>query len=353
MTQAWTPAGGLHYSRPLRSTTTIDHYDRSLPPDYRTRDAGDSGQALYCLPRRDEVIEHTMGQGSGAGVFHLLFCYRSSRQTKCRPIKFPQTEATSPQRRHWRAALLTLLLGGSWFSALPTWAGDEISIAVAANLQNTFAELASAFKTESGIIAQASFGSTGKLSTQIRQGAPFHLLLAADSDYPKALQADGFALQAPRPYAIGSLVIWTTRELALDNWRELLLSDQVRHIAIANPETAPYGREAARALRHFALLRGVQQKLVYGESIGQTNQFIISGAAEIGFTAKASVLELGEQRPGQWREVPPESYAPIIQSAVLLRYAETHQRAAAERFYAFLLSPAARAIFQRHGYQTP
>ncbi|NQD36711.1 molybdate ABC transporter substrate-binding protein [Permianibacter sp. IMCC34836] len=254
-----------------------------------------------------------------------------------------------------RAALFgaLLLISALPFGRASAGTDDSLSVAVAANLQGAFTELASAFEKETGIVARGSFGATGKLSTQIRQGAPFHLLLAADSDYPKALHSDGFALLPPRPYAIGTLIVWTTRELPIDDWQALLRSERVQHIAIANPDTAPYGREAARALQHFQLLRDVQTKLVYGESIGQTSQFIVSGAADIGFTAKSVVIAQGDAVPGQWREVAADSYAPIVQSAVLLRYAEGHERARAERFYAFLFSPTARAIFQRYGYLLP
>jgi molybdate transport system substrate-binding protein len=230
-------------------------------------------------------------------------------------------------------------------------AEEPLTIAVAANLQTAYRDLASAFQQQTGIVTQASFGATGKLATQIRQGAPFHVLLAADNEYPQQLHQEGLGLQAPRVYASGALVIWTTRDLPLNDWQVVLQSPAVQHIAIADPKTAPYGREAARALQHYRLLRTVEAKLVYGESIGQTNQFIVTGAADIGFTAKSTVV--GDKQPGTWREVPIESYAPILQSALLLRYAEQHERAAAERFYQFMFSPTAQTILQQYGYRLP
>jgi molybdate transport system substrate-binding protein len=228
-------------------------------------------------------------------------------------------------------------------------APETITVAVAASMQPAFSELAEQFTASTGLPVQGSFGATGKLVGQILNGAPFHLLLAADMDYPQQLHAAKMSLQPPRPYAVGSLVIWTTRDLPLDDWPTLLQSHNIKHIAIADPGTAPYGREAARALQHHRLLRVLTPKLVYGESIGQTNQFIVTGSADIGFTARASVTS--NPTIGHWREVAPESYSPIIHAAVLLKHAASHEQQTAARFYEFLFSPAASAILQRHGYR--
>ena len=242
---------------------------------------------------------------------------------------------------------VVLLLGGL---ATAARANEPITVAVSANLQPAFAQLARRFQQQTGLIAQGSFASTGKLSAQIRQGAPFHLLLAADSDYPNQLQQAGYALQPPRVYALGTLVIWTSGKHALDNWQQLLTEPAIVHIAIADPNIAPYGREAGRALQHYRLLRTVQNKLVYGESIGQTNQFIATGVADIGFTAKSSVIDID---PRQWRELDASSYQPIAQAAVLLKHADQHQRQTAERFYQFMFSADAQAILQAFGYALP
>ena len=252
--------------------------------------------------------------------------------------------------RHWWHTGLALLLAAGSATAETTKANEPITVAVAANMQPAFEGLAQHFQQQIGVLVQGSFASTGKLSAQIRQGAPFHILLAADTDYPLQLQQDGFALQPPRQYAIGALVIWTTRNHALENWPQLLASPAIVHIAIADPKTAPYGREAARALQHYRLLRALQDKLIFGESIGQTNQFIATGAADIGFTAKASVIN---SKIGHWRELDTASYQPIRQSAVLLKHAQTQQRQAAERFYQFLFSRDAQQVLQEHGYLIP
>lgn len=250
----------------------------------------------------------------------------------------------------WRQAYIAVLATVFVAAAQCARANEPITVAVAASMQPAFNQLASRFQQQTGIPAKGSFAATGKLSTQIRQGAPFHVLLAADSDYSAQLQRDGFALQPPRTYAIGTLVIWTTREHTLDNWQQLLASPAIVHIAIADPKTAPYGREAARALKHYGLLRALQSKLVYGESIGQTNQFIATGAADIGFTAKASVIHSDQ---GQWQELDRTSYQPIAQAAVLLTHARSHQQQAAEKFYQFMFSAEAQEILKTFGYLIP
>jgi molybdate transport system substrate-binding protein len=253
-----------------------------------------------------------------------------------------------------RYTRLLLILAGLFAALATSHAGaansapDTITVAVASSMQPAFTELSAQFTATTQHRAQGSFGATGKLVGQILNGAPFHLLLAADSDYPQQLYIAKMTLQAPRPYAVGALVIWTTRDLPLDDWPTLLKSDLVKHIAIADPATAPYGREAARAMQHHQLLRVLTPKLVYGESVGQTNQFIVTGAADIGFTARASVIS--NPNIGNWREIASDNYSPIIHSAALLQHAADHERQTAERFYAFLFSPAAKAILQKHGY---
>lgn len=250
-------------------------------------------------------------------------------------------------------ATILLALASITLPAAAVPAPAPLTVAVAANLRPAFAELAAAYQKQTGQTVLASFGATGKFCSQIRQGAPFDLLLAADTACPNRLAAEQLTLQPPQIYAIGSLVIWTTREFALNDWPTLLQSNQIHHIAIANPDTAPYGSAAARALQHHKLLPMLEPKLIYGESIGQTNQFIATAAADVGFTAKATVVDPSSTVPGQWREVPADQYPPINQAAVLLKHADGKQRAAAEQFYHFLFSADARAIFVRYGYRAP
>lgn len=229
---------------------------------------------------------------------------------------------------------------------------ETVNVAVAANLQYAFDDVAAAFKQDTGIDVKASYGASGKFATQIQNGAPFDVFLSADMDYPEKLQQAGFTLNAPKPYAYGTLVLWTAKgDLDLKNWQKLLASPTIGKVAVANPKTAPYGREAVRALAHYQIEQAVTPKLVYGESIGQTNQFIQTQAADIGFTAKSVVLAPEVKNVGKWVEVPKNAYQPIAQGAVLLKQAE--KTAAAKRFYDYLYSAKARTIFSKFGYQLP
>lgn len=235
--------------------------------------------------------------------------------------------------------------------ALPASAAT-VRVAVAANVQFVFETLQAAFKARSGHTLEASFSSSGKLTAQILNGAPFDVFLSADMDYPEKLHAAGRSLGAPKPYAYGALVLWTMKDLDLANWQRTLAGPGVMKIAVSNPQTAPYGRETIRALERLQLHEQLKPKLVYGESIAQTNQYIHSRAADAGFTAKAVVLSPQMQGQGKWIELPRDAYQPIAQGAVLLRTGDG-DREAAQAFHAFLYSDEARRIFERYGYTLP
>jgi molybdate transport system substrate-binding protein len=230
---------------------------------------------------------------------------------------------------------------------------EPLTVAVAANVKYAFDELAAEFRKETGIEAQGVFGSTGQLAAQVRNGAPFDILLAADTETPEALYQSGWTAGAPRPYAYGVLVLWTMRDFDLRRGMALLGEARVQKVAIPNPRLAPYGRAAMQALEHAGLTAQVGPKLVMGESIGQAAQFVESGAADIGFNAKSIVLAPGLANQGRWVEVPKGGYQPIAQAVVLLKHGEAAQPEAARKFIAFLFTPRARAIFGKYGYLQP
>lgn len=240
---------------------------------------------------------------------------------------------------------LLLLLTGAVARA------DTLSVAVAANLQYVFDEIKAEFKQESGHDVQAVYNSSGKFVSQIMHGAPFDVLMSADMEYPEYLNQQGFAGTPPKVYAYGTLVLWTRKNLDLSQWQSLLASERIAKIALANPKTAPYGREALRALTYYKLQDKVQTRLVFGESIAQVNQYIHSGVADLGFTAKSVVMSAAMQGQGKWIELPPASYQAIAQGAVLLKHGE--QNKGARQFYDFLFSAKVRAILARHGYLLP
>ncbi|MCO5724073.1 molybdate ABC transporter substrate-binding protein [Robiginitalea marina] len=230
----------------------------------------------------------------------------------------------------------------------PRKTGEGITLAVAANMQYAMEEIAGAFTEQTGIPCELVVSSSGKLTAQIREGAPFDVFISADLKYPRDLEASGLATLPPEVYAYGKLVLWTLEE-GLEPSLEVLTSDAVRHIALANPKTAPYGQAAMETLERTGLLEPVRNKLVYGESISQTNQFITSRAAEIGFTALAVVRSPEMRDQGAWIAIDPGLYQPIAQGIVLVRHPDRDpQRALA--FYTFVFSTEAKAILKRYGY---
>jgi molybdate transport system substrate-binding protein len=230
---------------------------------------------------------------------------------------------------------------------------ESLTVAVAANVKYAFADLQQAFSKSTGIEVKSVFGSSGTLTAQIRNGAPFDVFLSADMEYPERLYKDGLAKAAPAVYANGVLVLWTLNPLDLGKGIQVLNDPSVRKIAVANPRLAPYGREAMNALEHHKLRAAVEQKLIYGESISQVNQYIASKLADIGFTAKSVVLAPEVAGKGKWIEVPRESYQPIAQGVVILQHGAETRAAAAQRFIEFLASPVAREIFEKYGYLLP
>lgn len=239
--------------------------------------------------------------------------------------------------------------------ALPLAAfAGEITVAAAANVQFTLEDLKAEFTRQTGISVKTVTGSSGKLTAQIENGAPFDVFLSADMKYPDKLYKDGLSSQAPKVYAYGVLVLWTMENLDLSKGVNVLSDAQIQKIALANPDLAPYGRAAVNTLRFYKLYEPLQKKLVLGESISQANQFITTGAVDIGFTAESIVLASNMKGQGQWIEIDPRSYEPIAQGVVVLKYASANNHSKAARaFYDFLFSSPARAILKKYGYKLP
>lgn len=225
---------------------------------------------------------------------------------------------------------------------------DKLVIATAANMQFAMKELVQKFTSTSGIECEAIFSSSGKLASQIMEGAPFDVFVSADTVYPTTLFNNGFTVEKPEIYAQGKLVLWSMEENITPSI-DLLTSDKIKHIAIANPDLAPYGSASIEVLRHFGLYEKIREKLVIGESISQTNQFIISGASEIGFTAKSVVLSTQMSGKGKWIDIDPGLYSPISQGAVIIRDHEKNLDKS-RKFIDFLISDEAKDILNNFGY---
>jgi len=231
--------------------------------------------------------------------------------------------------------------------------GQELTVAVAANVQYTFEELKREFESAAGITVTPVYGSSGKFATQVENGAPFDIFISADMEYPKKLEEKGLTSNNPKVYAYGTLVLWTVSDVDLSKGIEIIADPVVKKIAIASPDTAPYGRQAVNAMKHYGLYKDVHNKLVYGESIAQTNQFITSQAAGVGFTAKSIVLAANMKDQGKWIEIDKAAYEPIAQGAVILKHAQKNNLQEAQKFFDFLYSPRAQEIFEKYGYILP
>jgi molybdate transport system substrate-binding protein len=229
-----------------------------------------------------------------------------------------------------------------------------LTVAAAANVQFVMEPLKKAFEQKTRIPVQTVLASSGKLTAQISQGAPYDVFVSADTKYPETLFREGNAFHAPKIYAFGALTLWTLREdLDLSLGIKALEQKEIHKIALANPETAPYGEQSIRAMTNAGLLEKLKQAFVFGESIAQTNQYILSKACDIGFTAKSVVLAPGIPQKGKWVEIDPSLYAPIAQAAVITLYGQNKHPRESRLFLEFLLSEDAREIFLRYGYTLP
>ena len=244
--------------------------------------------------------------------------------------------------------LLTVLFAGSHAPA------PAVKVAAAADLKFAMAELASQFEKQSGAKLDITYGSSGNFLTQIENGAPIDLFFSADSEYPKKLEAAGLAEPGTlREYAVGHLVIWTPNDsginAAKDGWKSLL-DQRVKKIAIANPEHAPYGRAAVAALKKAGIYQQVKDKLVYGENISQTAEFVQSGNAQAGIVALSLAVSPAMKNGNRW-EIPANNYPPIKQAVVLLE--ASSNKDAARGFLEFVSGPQGRQILERFGFTVP
>ena len=226
---------------------------------------------------------------------------------------------------------------------------DEVQIAVAANFAAPLKQLAADFEKDTGHKLVAAFGSTGKFYTQIKSGAPFEVLLAADDETPARLEKEGDGVAGSRfTYAVGRLVLWSRQAGYVDDQGNVLRKNAFGHLALPNPKLAPYGAAALELLKALGVHDAVQPKLVVAENLTQVQQFVATGNAELGFVALSQVLKEGKIAEGSGWIVPQKFYTPIRQDAVLL--AKGKGKPAAEALLAYLKGDKARAAIRGYGY---
>ena len=226
---------------------------------------------------------------------------------------------------------------------------DDTQVAVAANFAGPAQKIAAEFEKQTGHKAIIATGSTGKFYAQIINGAPFDILLAADDETPAKLEKEGHSVAGSRyTYAIGKLVLWSAKPAIVDNKAEVLKNGGFNHLAIANPKVAPYGAAAVETMKALGVYDALQPKLVMGENIAQTHQFVATGNAPLGFVALSQVLKDGKIEGSYWT-VPEKLYTPIRQDAALLNKGKDNKAAAA--FLDFLkTNKAAKDIILSYGY---
>ncbi len=226
---------------------------------------------------------------------------------------------------------------------------DEVQVAVAANFTAPMQKIAAEFEKDTGHKALLVFGATGKLYAQIKNGAPFQVFLAADDKTPAKLEVEGDTVSGSRfTYAIGTLVLWSAKPGFVDDQGEVLKKGAFKHLAIANPKTAPYGAAAVATLTQLGLLDAIQPKLVTGENISQAYQFVVTENAELGFIALSQVMADGQMTGGSAWVVPSNLHDPIRQDAAIL--AKGRNQPAARALVEYLKGDKAAAIIKSYGY---
>jgi len=240
--------------------------------------------------------------------------------------------------------LTALLITSSLFA-------NKINIAVAANVSYAINDLIKEFnKTNPNTKVRVTLGSSGKLTAQIKHGAPYDIFMSANMKYPNSLYKDNIAITKPLVYAHGSLAILSYKQRDFGKELELLKEDAIKRIAIANPKTAPYGIATKEALEKAKIYKEIKKKFIYGESISQTVSYTVT-ASDIGFIAKSSLYSPKMTRFKEninWISLDTKLYTPISQGIVILKKAKNNTEAKA--FYDFVLSAKAKKIFKNYGY---
>lgn len=234
--------------------------------------------------------------------------------------------------------------------ALSSALAEEVQVAVAANFTAPIQAIASEFEKDTGHKLIAAFGATGQFYTQIKNGAPFEVFLAADDSTPAKLESEGDSLAGSRfTYAIGTLALWSAKDGYVDAKGEVLKKNQFKHLSIANPKAAPYGLAATQVLEKLDLSKAVAPKIVEGQNITQALQFVASGNAELGFVALSQVYKDGKITSGSAWIVPAELHDPIKQDALILNKGKDNP--AAKALVEYLQGPKAAAVIKSYGYQ--
>ena len=235
------------------------------------------------------------------------------------------------------------------FSCVSTLPAAPLKLAVASNFSTPLKYLAQQYERQNQQKIQVISGSSGKLYAQIIHGAPYDAFFSADKKRPQLLEQQGHSIAHSRfTYAYGQLILWSPDPDLINHSNEVLFSKPFRHLAMANPRLAPYGRAAQEVLQALGLWPALKSRIIRGENIAQTWQFVNSGNAPLGFVARSQVFHPAHKALGSWWSIPKKYYSPIEQQAVQLT-----DNKAVQSFLAWIQSPAAMEIIRSYGYGTP
>lgn len=253
----------------------------------------------------------------------------------------------SLRARYFAPSALAAVIGCLVFTSAQA---DDVQVAVAANFTAPIQAIAKDFEKDTGHKVIAAYGATGQFYTQIKNGAPFEVFLAADDTTPIKLEKEGDIVPGSRfTYAIGTLALWSAKEGYINGTDEVLKQNQFKHLSIANPKAAPYGLAATQVLAKLGLTDKVKDKIVEGQNITQAYQFVSTGNAELGFVALSQIYKDGKVSAGSAWQVPEDMHDSIKQDAVILKKGENNP--AAKALVDYLKGPKAAAIIKSYGYQ--
>lgn len=230
-------------------------------------------------------------------------------------------------------------------------AQSQISPAVAANMKFTFEEIIDSFSKQTGFKVTPVYNSSGKLITQIKNGAPYDLFISADIAFTDSIVSFGLNYKKPRIYAFGKIVLWTTDDLDLSKGLSILTEKKVKTIAIGDLKQTAYGPASKKILQNSGLWKDIEPKLVFGESITKVTQFIVSGSTDIGFSAKSLAVSSEIRNKGKWIDIDSTLYDPLPHSIVILNYGKNNP--IAEKLYDFIFDNKSQNILKQYGYKLP
>lgn len=227
---------------------------------------------------------------------------------------------------------------------------QKLTIAVSANAQYLLKDLAEEFQKHNHVEINLIPGSSGKLTIQIIQGAPYNLFFSADIDYPKLLSSKGLTTGEMKIYGYGSLVLWTFKDINLSTNLDVLKSTKIKRIALANPKTSPYGKEMIDILKKTGLYEKIRSKVIFGESLSLVNHYIVSGNCDIGITAKSIVLTSRLKDKGKWIEIDQNVAHPIPQGVVIIKSQNKEENFLSDNFLKFIFTNEGKKVLEKNGY---